>query len=202
MREASKMVTKSRLKRRAATWVLGVALLLPSACGTARPGAPTEGQPVDAAAFHRPRTAAERALDHILELDRTDRKSVAFVLQRPGRNATDQQYARLFTPAFLKAVRTRERELVERDCGGDYVDGELCGLEYSPITCAQDVSDAGYWFYTYRAGPKDAVLTVIFGEYRENGEPMRGPLYRMTKDASGWRLDGVACEDRFNFPAP
>lgn len=182
--------------------LLALVLATATACQPARP-IDLENPSFRGKDFHPPRTAAERALDRVLLLDRDDDNSWAFVLGSTWYRAGDDPgYAALYTPALLASVRDLERRLVQESCGGEYQEGEICGLDYRPITCGQDVSDTGYVYLTIRQAPREALLTRAWPESVESTEPMGGPVYRMVEAGGTWKLDGIICSDRFNFPLP
>lgn len=108
-------------------------LLLPIAACAAAPST----------AFHPPQTEAEKALDHILML-----------------HTQDKEYRNFFTSALEKSIDDVEARLVKENCGGQYLEGELCGLDYTVLTCAQDVDDS-YIPLRRRCGGWWIVLVVI-----------------------------------------
>ncbi len=77
---------------------------------------------------------------------------------------------------------------MKKNCGGHYVNGDMCGLETSPILCAQDFSETGY---TYRTTRADAGVAVI--EMRWVGRDDLVGTYRMIHARNKWILDGVSC---------
>ena len=106
------------------------------------------------AAFHAPQSEPERALEKILRRADRDTQLLDNLLQ--GRGAKNLRptfrYESLLTPGLIEAIRVQEKALVTKDCKGRYRDGEICGLDYSPITCGQD-SPKRYEFRTLQAEP-------------------------------------------------
>jgi hypothetical protein len=147
--------------------------------------------------FHAARSAPERALDAIIRRSDKDEKLFDYILKRPGYDATKEAgYSRLFTPGLLQAWARAEAELVKQECGGRYIDGEICGIDYSPITCDQDASENGHLYRTRKIAG-DAV--VVASRRAGRGSPAEGPRYRLTKSGRDWKLDGVDCGDGVTF---
>lgn len=152
--------------------------------------------------YSSPINMAELALDSILtfeELASRDSRFgpfLDFVLGYPKRNTDfDQLYEPFFTPALIKAWRKAEHDQVIQDCNGRYIDGELCGLGYNPVTCGQDTPPAGY---VYKTQMETDEVTLIVSSWKGWDEPTA--VYRMVKKEGQWRLDSVLCSsgDRFN----
>jgi hypothetical protein len=111
--------------------------------------------------FHAARSPPEKALVEILLLSDRDDNLFDFVLKRPGYDAKkDKGYARLFTKGPLAAWAGAEARAVESDCQGKYIEGEICGIDYSPITCGNAISDTGYRFRTVKADEREAILST------------------------------------------
>jgi hypothetical protein len=155
--------------------------------------------------FHPPQTEAERALDKILTRAKTDSDMTFYALGEPHYDPPlgssharlvppeDRGYSNLFTEALVKAWREKEKSLVQQSCGGQYIAGELCGLDYDPIFCAQDYTDS-FHYYTVDSGKNAAVIEYSF--------PDTGYLlatYGMIKDQQGWKIDRVTCRDGDKF---
>jgi hypothetical protein len=175
---------------------LSVLLPLAAACAAAMSSASaTEAGPRQP--FHAARSVPEKALDAIIRRSDKDDNMFNYVLKRPGYDATkDAGYSRLFTPNLLLAWAHAEAELVKQDCGGKYLEGEICGFDYSPITCAQDSSDSGRVYRTIEA--TDDAVRIAY-RWGGRGAPAEGPRYRLIKDGRDWKLDGVDCGDGVTF---
>ena len=93
----------------------------------------------------------------------------------------------MLTPALIAVLRNEEKKLVRKECGGKYLDGEECGFDYSPITCAQD-SEPSYVYHTVLEFDAKAVI-----EYAWPNQTSRVATYTMVKSKSGWLIDGVTC---------
>jgi hypothetical protein len=141
---------KMRFSRSSApSAALASCLALASAAGAAQPGSQEP--------FHAARSAPEKALDEIFHRSDNDDNLSEFVLKRPWYDAKkDKGYAPLFTQNLLTAWAGAEAQLVQHDCQGKYLDGEICGIDYSPITCGNATSDKGYVFRTKQADDRSA----------------------------------------------
>ena len=132
-------------------------------------------------AFHPASTDAELALDRVLKTADGDRRIPDNLFHRaPVPAALRVVYARLLTPAFLASLRQQERALVQKDCGGVYRSGEICGFDYNPITCAQDVASS-FAYETLR----DTGKTAIIG--------WQGNTYMLMHERGAWKLARVSC---------
>ncbi|OAN50158.1 hypothetical protein A6A04_01740 [Paramagnetospirillum marisnigri] len=152
--------------------------------------------------FHRPHSSPERAVNALLKVEATpplgDSRLHQFLIDyKGGRRLHHKLFGRHFTSAYLDAVAAFERELVVQNCGGEYVEGDMCGLESSPINCAQDVAPHGYW---YRTEHSTGDTAIILAAWKRSG-PWTA-RYRMKKESRGWVVDGVECPlgDRYNWP--
>lgn len=116
----------------------------------------------------------------------TDRKG--------GRQAFESEFGGFFSDGFLKAVAAVERRLVSQDCGGTYLQGEMCGLGYDPLNCAQDTPRDGYKFKTDSIEARRAVISM--------GWDAQGPAiatYRLVLVGGKWRIDALRCVDGDTF---
>lgn len=139
-------------------------------------------------AWHRPQTAAEKTLAKLLRLSETDQNLVEFVLHTPFyKPQADKGYGRYFTKRLLTGMAAMERETVRANCRGKYLEGELCGTEYNPLTCAQDEM-AGYLFRTLSQDDGQAVI-----DYRWPTEKRSMGRYELLRKAGQWKLDRVTC---------
>jgi hypothetical protein len=141
------------------------------------------------AGVHPPKSPAELALDKVLKTaDRDDLQLDNLLHRYPVAKAKQIDYRPALTAQLIAAMQAEEKRLVAKDCGGKYLEGELCGMDYSPITCAQDTV-APYTYKTVAQHDRDAIIAGP------------GATYRMIQAGSGWQLDGVKCETGtgFNF---
>jgi hypothetical protein len=148
--------------------------------------------------FHDVETEAERALDAILKRVDHDHQALDNLLggRGPGFRRT-VDYRTMITPPALAAIAAHEKEVVKRTCGGRYRDGEICGLDYVPVTCAQDSNPV----YFYRTLSASADRAEIAQKWPYSKEP--GATYRLVRDGGGWKIDGIRCTgaDAFNMGA-
>jgi hypothetical protein len=141
------------------------------------------------AKFHAPQSEPERALDSILKRVDKDENLLDNLLQ--GRGTKNYKptfdYASLLTSGLIAAIRTKEREIVRRDCRGKYVEGDICGLDYSPITCAQDMNSK----YEYRTLENTGDAVKIEYRWPPGGKPVA--TYTLRKNGTDWKIDGISC---------
>ena len=138
---------------------------------------------------HPAATEAEKALDKLLRLSEKRFGLVAAVLGRPGGGKGDAALARELTTARLRQdLAELERKAVRDNCKGRYVPGEICGLDYNPLTCAQDESDAPYGYRT-TAGAADQADIAYFWP----GAASPSARFVMVREAGAWKLDAVKC---------
>jgi hypothetical protein len=153
--------------------------------------------------FHEPQTEVERALDKILRLDLDDDGSLFnFIAGAPYSNpAKSQRYAQLFTRTLLDAWRKAEADLVRINCGGKYIEGDLCGFNYDPIICGQDSPDR----YVYRTikSEKGSASVVTAWPDMLSMDWNYFTSYRLVNENTRWKLDGVDCGTlaKFNMPS-
>ena len=144
-----------------------------------------------------PVTQSERALNATLRAADKDRDLLDNLLAGRGDPHFKKtfDYAPRLTDALMKAIAAEEAALVGKDCAGRYVEGDICGLDYSPITCGQDESNA----YLYHTEQDDGHTAVITYSTSKKQKPIA--TYRMTLVVDRWKIDGVKCEDgaAFNF---
>jgi len=139
--------------------------------------------------FHPPKSAAETALDHVLKAADSDEFQLDNLLHRyPVVPKKRVDYRTMLTAPLIAAMQVEEKKLVAHDCGGKYLEGEVCGMDSSPITCAQDVVRP----YTYKTLDQKGNTTTIAGP---------NATYRMIQVGSGWQVDGIKCNEgsAFNF---
>ena len=139
--------------------------------------------------YHRAATPAETALDRVLRLSEKDSNLVEFLLATPQYKAkNDKGYGRYFTARLRADLAAMERASVAENCQGKYIDGELCGLDYNPLTCAQDLSDKAY---LYRTSSSDDARAVIDYKWPGTADPLAS--FDMIREAGAWKLDAVRC---------
>ncbi len=143
--------------------------------------------------FHRAKTDPERALDAILSRDKDDVNVFEYLTRHtPGIKTTD--YANMFTAAYKQAVTDMEAQQVQENCGGKYIQGELCGIDFSPVTCAQDVTDTFYLYRTEQISKREAIIAYAWPKSLH-----ASATYRLLKKNGRWKLDGVMCAGGAKF---
>jgi hypothetical protein len=153
--------------------------------------------PAMADTIHPPASTAERALDAILKHADYDSNQLDNLFGGRGQknfHATID-YSKVLSAPLLAAITAKQKAMVQADCGGQYQKGELCGMDSSPITCAQDVSDS-YLFRTESGGDDRAEIAYFWPGTRK---PVA--TYRLIRKAETWKIDGIRCTDgdEFNF---
>lgn len=142
-----------------------------------------------AAPYHAASSEPERVLDRLIKMENADDNMVLFALKRPDRILKkDPAYRGLFTAALEKSWAGAEAELVRKFCDGKYQNGEICGMNSSPLTCAQDYSERGYLYRTDVLDESSATITMRWPWIEK---PVA--TYRLVKQGKKWALDGVAC---------
>jgi len=156
--------------------------------------------PVAADTIHPPRSYAERALDGILKHADYDTNQLDNLFGGRGQknfHAT-ADYSKVLTAPLLAAITAKQKAMLKADCGGEYRKGDICGMDSSPITCAQDVSDS----YLYRTQSSSDDRAEIAYYWPGTREPVA--TYRLIRQAETWKIDAIRCADgdAFNFGKP
>jgi hypothetical protein len=150
------------------------------------------------AAPHPPASEPERALNATLRVADKDEKefdNLSLAPRKPTFRPT-VDYRRMLSAPLLAAFVSQQRRVLKADCGGKYLEGELCGMDYDPITCAQDSPDH-YLFETLRADPTSAVVKMSWPHENQI------TTYRLVRRQGRWLIDGIHCADAdagFNMP--
>ncbi len=144
-------------------------------------------------------TAAEQRLDQILAADREESGQHAslffFMVGRPQADpALSAYYHSFFTEALLDAWHRAEARSVKQQCNGRYLSGEICGLDYDPLSCSQEMPDS----YVYRTQMQTATSAMIEAGASQAASP--AATYHLIKSGPLWKIDGVDCGDvRFHW---
>ena len=160
-------------------------------------GAAIAAYPAAAEPLHPPTTTAERALDGILKHADYDANQLDNLFGGRGQknfHAT-ADYSKVLTAPLLAAITAEQKAMVKADCGGEYKKGELCGMDSSPITCAQDMSDS--YLYRTESSADDRVEIAYY--WPGTRKPVA--TYRLVRQAETWKIDGIRCTDgdAFNY---
>ena len=153
--------------------------------------------PAAADTIHPPTSYAERALDGILKHADYDANQLDNLFGGRGQKNfhASVDYGKVLTAPLLAAITAKQKAMVQADCGGAYRKGDICGMDTSPITCAQDISD-NYLYRTESSADDRAEIAYFW-------PGTRNPVatYRLVRQAETWKLDGISCADgdRFNF---
>lgn len=105
-------------------------------------------------------------------------------------------FSDILTKPLFDAIKAKEVETVKDACKGAYIDGELCGMEYSPFLCGQDVASDPLLFHSVAASEDSALI-----DYWSDVDQVVVGRYRLVKDKDRWKIDGIHCVDlaAFNF---
>jgi hypothetical protein len=151
--------------------------------------------------FHQAETVQEKTLESILHQSEEEENFIAALLDRlPLKAKAASMAPAFFTKSLIAAWRKEERIVIDQTCGGHPIEGELCGLDYDPLICAQDNNDGKFVYRTEQQGSKEASVSM---QWKGETTPHSIATYRLIKSGKRWKLDGVACanEGRFNMPA-
>ena len=162
-------------------------------------GAATSAAEVPATEWHSPQSAPELALDRILKTADGDEALLDNILEGRGKNNfhPSVDYRSMLTPMLLSSIRKYEKLEVKKSCGGHYLP-EVCGIDFSPINCAQDSNDT-YLYSTKLGSDQSAIVSYTW----PSANPSAVAIYRMTGGPGHWRIDGIVCADfgiKFNMP--
>ena len=139
--------------------------------------------------YHWAQTPAEIQLDTIMALAISDHHLGLFARDTPG---WDRRKARRFESYFsqplLAAWRKREKDEVKKNCGGEYVEGDICGIDQHPILCADDFNEGGNNYRTDAASEDSVIVSYKWPQF----ESAMG-WYRLIMVNGRWVLDGVYC---------
>jgi hypothetical protein len=152
-------------------------------------GAATSGPQTSPGGWHAPLTTSELALDRILKMADGDSAQLDNLLGGRGkaRFHPTVDYKAVMTPSLLTAIKRSEDQLVQKSCGGRYT-GEVCGLDFSPVTCAQDVNDT----YLYRTEFKRTHVAEVSYAW-PSGDASPTATYMLLEEGGIWKIDGIKC---------
>ncbi len=162
-------------------------------CAASRPVAVHAAD--DDVSFHPPETPPEKALDAILRRTKKDTYMHDYLIHRSA-SVHEKDYANMFSRSFRESVTQAEAQQVRKNCNGSYITGELCGLNFSPVTCTQDFPDT-FLYHTRQINRQQAVITYAW-PYTSHS----AAAYQMIEEDSRWKIDGVLCAEentRFNW---
>lgn len=161
--------------------------------------------------FSTPVTAPEKALHVILqsymrEFEQPDSDTFAFWTQQRGQESAVHQhfegkfarYKGKFTKGLVQAISKKDRNL-RKTC--DPADG-LCGLDFDPVLCAQDILLPPHAYFTTRMEKANgwtepdigAAVTRAYVLYRNgSGDGAHRIDYQLEKERGVWKISGVRC---------
>lgn len=166
--------------------------------------------------FSAPTTAPEQALHaimrwHMQQQSQRGAEIFNFLTQQPQRNkAKDQRFEGKYTKGLIRAISAQDRAWRDKDCDG------ICGLDFDPVLCAQDILLPPHTYFTTRTEKAngwptnrefDAVRAYILYRHSRAGNPYVHRIdYLLEKEHGVWKIAGVAChadkpelETKFNM---
>lgn len=149
-------------------------------------------EPKGVVSYHKAQSDSEKALDAVLKAESGDGYFLDPVFKTPDPvDPSDTRALHMLSQKLIGTLFERQQALLQEECGGHYIKGELCGFDYSPILCGQDASQKGYLFHTTQKTKRRVEILSIWGEETiDSGRPTR---YVLILDAGAWKLDGVDC---------
>ncbi|MGD0191509.1 MAG: hypothetical protein ABSD74_12280 [Rhizomicrobium sp.] len=136
--------------------------------------------------FHKARSISEIALDRILKIADADDRILDNLFHRyPDDPVTRSQrvdYSRFLTTELIQLFSREQRKLVQEDCGGVYLKGELCGMDYNPVTCTN--GELGAPSYSTKRQTNNSALIMAD----------TGNEYTLAQERGVWKLTGVKCQ--------
>ena len=145
-----------------------------------------------------PENEAEKALDKILKIENVGniRLGTSYLEDGALADNTGLNYAEIMTQEIFNTILKEEQNLVDENCGGKYREGEICGLDYDPVTCTQDVVEQ-YLYNTLRMSEEEAHI-----EYKWPSTSTAVAKYRLIKADGRWKIDGIQCASSHGFNVP
>lgn len=156
-------------------------------------------------AYHPPATAAEKTLDAVFQVNLSSPEFFNALYGRVAAQENGRVPDNFITPDLWASIRKAEADKVQAECGGAYVEGDLCGLEYDALLCGQDHPDV-FLYRTLVSSQDHAVITYSFNGEAHPGETaaeMRE--YKLVRQNGAWLLDGISCGQnraKFNISPP
>lgn len=143
---------------------------------------------------HKPE---EQALNAILNTAGHDPNLFQSLIdyRNPKAQAAKSPYGALLTPALINRIHTKEKQTVDKTCGGHYSSQNVCGLDFNPITCSQE--DLGRLSFKTRAKQSDVRIIRVYSKTLKTSVGH----YRMVWSQNRWKLDAINCGHgvTFNF---
>lgn len=139
--------------------------------------------------FHAQKSVAGEKLNSILNTLSKEETFTAEVLGRaPSTPNAKTLTAKCVTNALVVSWKNAEKTSVDKNCGGQYRAGEICGLDYDPLFCAQDFPEFPITYDTEYLDEETALISA------KAGKPLANfATYRMILEDGAWKIDGVQC---------
>ena len=165
--------------------------------------------------FHLATTEAEKKLDYILNFTGSEdnpnsvlwRKLHSYIEKWPHIHPKMKlQYTDILTKDFIYAWSLKEKKEVDDDCGGRYIKGDLCGLGFIVLTCAQDSFNT-YLYRTLEETDDYVIIQYAWPDFIDYNtmDPntdrvtMAHATYKLVKRNNIWLLDATKCEHMSRF---
>lgn len=146
--------------------------------------------------YHKPETEAEKKLDEILNLAMKGKSWELYYYPiypyRKGITSISKKeynyYASFLTKELAQAIDDEEKRIFKESCPNGQTEGDNCGFEFDPLTCAQD-HPSFYLYQTTSQTDSEAIIYYMWGEgyYRQKR--------KLIKQNNKWKLDGIDCSD-------
>jgi hypothetical protein len=144
--------------------------------------------------FYLANSEAEKTLAKILFITDNDREFTTFAFKKPWlKKATTSKLKHFFSLSLQKAWVDAQVNALKENCDGKYIDGELCGLGFNPLTCAQDYNEKGYLYKTLAEDDAAAIISYMWPHI-----PETAATFRMIRQKGQWIVDGVSCGSIIN----
>ena len=139
--------------------------------------------------FHAAISEAEKRLDTLIKMTESDSGFYFYAVGAPFRDKSkDYKFSEYVTQPLLNSWNKYEVEIVKKDCGGTYKDGEICGIDYNPLTCTQDNNEGKYVYSTYFDNKRTAIISY---KWEKSHDTIA--TYRLVAANGVWAIDGVMC---------
>jgi hypothetical protein len=153
----------------------------------------SSSSPVDSNEFHIASSDAEIKINSIIRISEIDYDFTEYLLKNTGNKIKSNKFSQLVRKDLVTYLRNKEKKLVKNDCGGKYLEGEICGIDINPITCTQDNSEYPYYYKSVKV--KDGY--IIHYRWKEFDDIVAS--YHMVYLNKKWILSGLNCKEYLKY---